>query len=246
VHSVTLSETKILKQAENGGNSAVDSIFRGLGMKDESKYPTPQEFVRATHGLDGREGQTSGMLGGNPFAGLTPGGGSIATLPPGMAPSVNMSLLQSLSSGQQVQLGPGVVAGPGGIVASPTGLKETMPSNWGSCLESIIATEFSNVEEDAQGVYKLEISETENGTDTYYIEMTTTKRSVLTTPPAGKKPDVSMAISSSDLAEVLAGSLAPLQAYLTGRISASGDVRKLMLFDKLSRRGHKTGSMFSV
>lgn len=42
------------------------------------------------------------------------------------------------------------------------------------------------------------------------------------------------------------GTLAPLQAYLTGRISASGDVRKLMLFDKLSKRGHKPGAMFSV
>ena len=42
------------------------------------------------------------------------------------------------------------------------------------------------------------------------------------------------------------GTLAPLQAYLTGRISATGDVRKLMLFDKLSKRGHKPGAMFSV
>ncbi len=38
----------------------------------------------------------------------------------------------------------------------------------------------------------------------------------------------------------------PLQAYLTGRISASGDVKKLMFFDKISSRGHKQGSMFSI
>ena len=37
-----------------------------------------------------------------------------------------------------------------------------------------------------------------------------------------------------------------LQAYLTGRIQASGDVKKLMLFDKLSRKGHRSGSMFNV
>jgi hypothetical protein len=36
------------------------------------------------------------------------------------------------------------------------------------------------------------------------------------------------------------------QAYLTGRISASGDVKKLMFFDKISSRGHKQGSMFSI
>ena len=61
-----------------------------------------------------------------------------------------------------------------------------------------------------------------------------------------RKPDVSVTISSQDLSSVLEGSLAPLQAYLTGRISANGDVKKLMLFDKLSRRGHKPGSMFNV
>jgi putative sterol carrier protein len=76
--------------------------------------------------------------------------------------------------------------------------------------------------------------------------MSPTKKSVLDLCPAGSKPDVSVTISSSDLANVLDGSLAPLQAYLTGRIQASGDVRKLMLFDKLSRRGHKSGSMFAV
>jgi hypothetical protein len=33
---------------------------------------------------------------------------------------------------------------------------------------------------------------------------------------------------------------------LTGRICANGDVKKLMFFDKLSKRGHKPGSMFNV
>jgi len=61
-----------------------------------------------------------------------------------------------------------------------------------------------------------------------------------------RTPDVSVTITSSDLAGVLQGTLSPLQAYLTGRISAQGDVQKLMFFDKLSSRGHKPGSMFDI
>ena len=72
------------------------------------------------------------------------------------------------------------------------------------------------------------------------------KREVGVVNPTGKEADVTVTISSPDLANVLDGSLAPLQAYLTGRIQAHGDVRKLMFFDKLSKRGHKPGSMFNV
>jgi hypothetical protein len=37
------------------------------------------------------------------------------------------------------------------------------------------------------------------------------------------------------------------QAYLTGRICANGDVKKLMVFDKLAKKGgHKPGTMFTV
>lgn len=42
------------------------------------------------------------------------------------------------------------------------------------------------------------------------------------------------------------GSLPPLQAYLTGRISTTGDIRKLMLFEKISNRTHKPGSTFCL
>jgi hypothetical protein len=49
---VELSEPKILKQPENGGTSAVGSILKGLGVKGDPKYPTPEEFVRASHGID--------------------------------------------------------------------------------------------------------------------------------------------------------------------------------------------------
>ena len=58
--------------------------------------------------------------------------------------------------------------------------------------------------------------------------------------------DVTVNLRSPDLANILEGTLEPLQAYLAGRISASGDIRKLMLFDRLSKRGHKPGTMFNV
>ena len=37
VHSVKLSETKILKQPDSGSNTAVGSILKGLGMKGDPK-----------------------------------------------------------------------------------------------------------------------------------------------------------------------------------------------------------------
>ena len=123
-----------------------------------------------------------------------------------------MSLLQSLSQGQTKQLGPGIVADPNiGIIKSPVAITETPPSNWGRCLEVIMASEFGVVEQDAHGVYQLVISETENGTDTYFIDVGESRRAVLSECPAGRQPDVSVSISSSDLATVLDGSLAPLQ-----------------------------------
>ena len=49
---------------------------------------------------------------------------------------------------------------------------EEFPANWGRCLEVIINSEFNgSVEEDAHGLYKLEITDTEAGTDTYFISL---------------------------------------------------------------------------
>ncbi len=96
-------------------------------------------------------------------------------------------------------------------------------------------------------LYRLEITETEAGRDVYFLELSATKRAISKEHPSGgRELDVSVVISSPDLASVLDGSLSPLQAYLTGRISAVGDVRKLMFFDKLSRKAHKPGSTFTV
>ncbi|XP_040575352.1 stomatin-like protein 1 [Lepeophtheirus salmonis] len=255
IQAVTLSEPKILKSPDNGSSTAMGSILKGLGMKGESKYPTPEEFVRASHGLETPEGNTQIM-----------GGGMLAPSQPQQPQFSNMSMLQMLSSGampqgvNHVQLGPGIVQ-PQGLPESISGGGMTLgyvgpdkPSsdapmlcNWGKCLDIILQTEFgSTMEQDACGLYELEISETESGTDKYWLEINPTSKVIKTTNDSGKSPDVSVSLSSPDLSSILEGTLAPLQAYLTGRISASGDVRKLMLFDKLSKRGHKTGAMFSI
>ena len=83
------------------------------------------------------------------------------------------------------------------------------------------------------------------GTESFYIDITPASKTV-TKITGPRRADVSVSITSSDLAGVLQGTLSPLQAYLTGRISANGDVKKLMFFDKLSSRGHKPGSMFTI
>ena len=177
-------------------------------------------------------------------------------LPPPELPQgvdMNMSLLQMMTNGQTLpgggtQLAPGVVCGSS-VLGDKTQSAAATVCNWGKCLEVIIGSEFSGpLEPDACGLYKIEITGTEAGTETYIIELTPTTNRVTRTDGAGVgcKADVSVTVTSSDLSAVLEGSLAPLQAYLTGRITAHGDVRKLMLFDKLSRRGHKPGAMFSV
>ena len=224
IQKVELSEPKILKESENGGNSAVGSILKSLGMKKDPDYPTVQEFVRLTHGLDEA-----------PQPSALPGGGA----------DMHVSMLEMMSNmGTQSSGVPGIVVPPDECPAVARDV-----CSWGKCLEVIVETELSGpLEDDACGVYKLEITETLVGTDTYYISLSSESKFVTqgVVSPDGRSPDVSVQISSSDLASVLEGTLVPLQAYLTGRISASGDVRKLMIFDKLSKRGHKPGAMFST
>lgn len=268
IQNVALSAPKVLKQAESGSNSAVGSILKGLGMKDEPKYPTPSEFVRASHGLEESDAK-SGTASLLPSGGPLPTSGYGQALPPGYGSSttsVDMSLLQSLAGGsvngaQMSNLASSLMSmGASPQAAIPTmppppmnpppqqqqGGTDEFPANWGNCLETIINAEFGPViEDDAHGLYKLEITETGAGSDIYFIDISPVVRRV-SSQDDGRRPDVSVVISSSDLASVLDGTLAPLQAYLTGRITANGDVKKLMFFDKLSRRGHKSGSMFQV
>jgi len=252
VQRVELSGVKVLKEAENSSSAAVGSILKGLGMKEDPEYPTPQEFVRATHGLENDKPSTTtitGLPADNPAANHV---SAMGCMPPPQIPeganNLNLSLLQMMSGvsgGISKQEIPGVKFPT--LTTSQSAASKVC--NWGKCLEAILQSEFKDgtiLEEDACGLYKIEITETESGKDTYYIEMNAMIRCVKKEIAQDQKPDVSVTISSQDLSSVLEGSLAPLQAYLTGRISANGDVRKLMLFDKLSRRGHKPGSMFNV
>ena len=73
VHSVRLSEAKVLKQPDSGSNTAVGSILKGLGMKDDPKYPTPKEFIKSQTGFVDQP--TASLMGNAP-------------------PTMNMSLLQ--------------------------------------------------------------------------------------------------------------------------------------------------------
>lgn len=247
VQKVELSEPKVLKQPENGSSTAMGSILKGLGMKSDPKYPTPEEFVRVSHGLeDGQGNPTAGHVSALGMADLSGGGASM-----------NMSLLQMMTNNMtknQQSNNATVPAIPGMFPPVLPNIKpgDTAAStvcSWGRCLDVILQTEFNGpLDDDACGLYKIEITETEAGVDTYFIDLSPTSKKLTsgTDSPDGRNPDVSVQISSSDLASVLEGTLAPLQAYLTGRIAANGDVRKLMFFDKLSKRGHKPGTMFNV
>ena len=185
VQKVELSEPKILKQSENGGNSAVGSILKGLGMKKDPEYPTPQEFVRLTHGLDEAPQQNA-----------LPGGGA----------DMNISLLQMMSNmGAQSSGVPGIVVPPDESPAVPPEV-----FSWGKCLEVIVEAEFSGpLEDDACGLYQLEITETPVGIDTYYISLSSETKFVTQglVSPDGRNPDVSVQISSCDLASVLEGKI---------------------------------------
>jgi len=115
--------------------------------------------------------------------------------------------------------------------------------DWRSVLEIVLSQE-NNLEQEVFGVYCVNITDK---SETILVEIGGQGKSVKYAVEGQEvKKDVSVNISSSDLAGVLKGSLPPLQAYLTGRISTTGDVRKLMLFDKLSNRSHKPGETFNL
>ena len=95
-------------------------------------------------------------------------------------------------------------------------------SNWGRCLDMILQAEMGSgtpMEDDALGIYKIEITDTPSGTEIYYIELTPEIRKVRNdTDPPARKPDVSVVVSSADLAAVLEGTLSPLQVKTESEI----------------------------
>ena len=147
---------------------------------------------------------------------------------------MNLSLLQMMSgAGMAGALNSQAIPGVK-LPSVPEGNTAASVCNWGKCLDLILQSEFKDgvmLDDDACGLYKIEITDTESGKEIYFIEMSPAIRCVKREIAPDRKPDVSVTISSQDLSSVLEGSLAPLQAYLTGRISANGDVRKLMFFE---------------
>jgi len=120
---------------------------------------------------------------------------------------------------------------------------EAGSEDWRTCLEAVLNQE-NNLEQEVFGVYSINITDKK---EKIIVVIGAEGKFVKNAAESGDaKPDVSVNITSSDLAGVLKGSLPPLQAYLTGRISTSGDMRKLMLFDKLSNRSHKPGETFNL
>ena len=93
IQRVELSAVKVLKQAENSSSTAVGSILKGLGMKSDPDYPTPQEFVRATHGLpDEKPPPTTSVT--NPIANHVSAMGCIP--PPEIPEGVNQQGMTSI------------------------------------------------------------------------------------------------------------------------------------------------------
>ena len=89
-------------------------------MKKDPDYPTVQEFVRLTHGLD--EGSHQSVL---------PGGGA----------DMNTSMLQMMSNmGAQSSGVPGIIVPPDECPVMPSA-RDVF--SWGKCLEVIVETEFS-------------------------------------------------------------------------------------------------------
>jgi len=114
---------------------------------------------------------------------------------------------------------------------------------WKPCLETIINMDPSNFDQEMYGSYGVSISDKDVN---LLIEVGQEGVKIINDEGEANTANVSVKISSSDLAGILKGSLPPLQAYLTGRISTTGDIRKLMLFEKISNRAHKPGATFCL
>ena len=247
VRQVTLSDPKVLKQPED--RSALGPVLQNMGLKQEQHFPSPEQFVRNNFG-SGENSDESDAAALNQLAGVVGG-----FLQKAKAEGGGLDLASMLGGmGQGGGGGGGVKMASVGEFMTPS-LQPISPpkkdppvekkSDWHRALEGIICNDPIQLEGDAMGLYELQILESESGTESFYIDITPTSKTVskITSP---RRADVSVSITSSDLAGVLQGSVSPLQAYLTGRISANGDVKKLMFFDKLSSRGHKPGSMFTI
>ena len=240
IREVYLSEPRLLKKPDE--RSALGPVLQNLGLKDEQEFPSPEQFVRGDYKNNNSDETDAEAL--NKLASTV---GGILTNSKGEKGGLNLSQMASMMSS----------LGAGGGIQSVQMSKllpqtEQLSSNnqktdWHRGLEGIIcSSDHIQMDSEAYGVYELEILETQAGTEIFYIDISSTGRSVSKATSKGRRSDVSVSLTSSDLAGVLQGTISPLQGYLTGRITANGDVKKLMFFDKLSNIGHKPGSMFTI
>eukprot|EP00092_Neocalanus_flemingeri_P018646 GFUD01020192.1.p1 GENE.GFUD01020192.1~~GFUD01020192.1.p1 ORF type:complete len:487 (+),score=107.49 GFUD01020192.1:64-1524(+) len=246
IRQVTLSDPKVLKKAEE--RSALGPVLQNMGLKQEQQFPSPEQFVRNNFGCENSDESDAAAL--NNLASAVGGFLTNAKAEGNLDLSSMASMMGAMGQGG----GKGVKMASVGEFMTPSLQPVMVPvqekpvekkSDWHRALEGIICNDPIQLESDAMGLYELQILESELGTESFYIDITPATKTV-TKITSVRRADVSVNISSSDLAGVLQGTLSPLQAYLTGRISANGDVKKLMFFDKLSSRGHKPGSMFTI
>jgi len=248
IRKVSLSDPKVLKKPED--KSVLGPVLQNMGLKQEQQFPSPEQFIRNNFGTENSDESDAAAL--NQLASAVGGFLTKSKADGGLDLSAMASMMGGMGQGQGG--GNGVKMASVGQYMTPSLQPVMVPeqvkvpekkSDWHRALEGIICNDPIQLESDAMGLYELQILESELGTESFYIDITPTSKTV-TKLTSIRKADVSVSITSSDLAGVLQGTLSPLQAYLTGRISANGDVKKLMFFDKLSSRGHKPGSMFTI
>ncbi|KAB7496864.1 hypothetical protein Anas_06525, partial [Armadillidium nasatum] len=83
----------------------------------------------------------------------------------------------------------------------------------------------------SHGVYRLQVEGVDAGV--YIIFVGNGVRQVVEGDLPKLTPDVSVVVSKDDLTAVLEGSLPPLQAYLSGRLTVTGNIQLLMGLESL-------------
>ena len=241
IREVYLSDPRLLKKPDE--RSALGPVLQNLGLKDEQEFPSPEQFVRGDYKSNNSDETDAEAL--NKLASTV---GGMLTNSKGEKGGLNLGTMASMMS--SLGAGGGIQSVQMSKLLPQTELGATSSSpktDWHRGLEGIIcSSDHIQMDSEACGVYELEILETQVGTEIFYIDISSTGRSVSKATSKGRRSDVSVSLTSSDLAGVLQGTVSPLQGYLTGRITANGDVKKLMFFDKLSNIGHKPGSMFTI
>ena len=238
IREVYLSDPRLLKKPEE--RSALGPVLQNLGLKDEQEFPSPEQFVRGDYKNNNSDETDAEAL--NKLASTV---GGMLTQTKGEKGGLDLmaSMMSSLGGGGGIQS----VQMSQLLPQSQPKTSSNQKTDWHRGLEGIIcSSDHIMMDTEAYGVYELEILETQNGTEIFYIDISSSGRNVSKATSKGRRSDVSVSLTSSDLAGVLQGTVSPLQGYLTGRITANGDVKKLMFFDKLSNVGHKPGSMFTI